>query len=361
MSITELEKKRPRRRQTTLNDIAHAVGVTAMTVSRVVSGDGYVSEVTRNKVLKAVKDLNYRRNGLARSLKRQFTETVGLVLGDISNPYSTELARAVRETLVDQGFNLFICISEYGSKEDIVAFESLSSHSVDGIIVATRSNEAGDRYLRGLVETNVPVVAIGRDFQHKNVDLVSPDNLKGGFEATRHLIELGHKRIAFIGANLSSGSHLKRLQGYVNALENHSIQVDERLITGRSDELPDVAGYSTEDIGYEAMKRLLSLPKPPTAVFARNDFTAIGAMRAISDGGLRIPEDIAIVGFDDIPLAARMSPSLTTVRQPMRVEGQIAAEMLLERIKSGERISRRERILDCELIVRESSGSERTN
>jgi DNA-binding LacI/PurR family transcriptional regulator len=359
VSITELEKKRPRRRQTTLNDIADAVGVTAMTVSRVVSGDGYVSEITRKKVLKAVKDLNYRRNGLARSLKRQFTETVGLVLGDISNPYSTELARAVRETLVNQGFNLFICISEYGSKEDIVAFESLSSHSVDGIIVATRSNEAGDRYLRGLVETNVPVVAIGRDFQHKNVDLVSPDNLKGGFEATRHLIDLGHKRIAFIGANLSSGSHLKRLQGYVNALESRSIPVDERLITGRNDELPDVAGYSTEDIGFEAMKRLLSLPKRPTAVFARNDFTAIGAMRAINDAGLKIPDDIAIVGFDDIPLASRTSPSLTTVRQPMRVEGQIAAEMLLERIKSGERISRRERILDCELIVRESSGSKR--
>ena len=332
-----------------------------MTVSRVVSGEGYVSEITREKVLKVVKDLNYRRNGLARSLKRQFTETVGLVLGDISNPYSTELARSVRKTLVDEGFNLFICISENGSKEDIVAFESLSSHSVDGIIVATRSNEAGDRYLRNLVETNVPVVAIGRDFRHKNVDLVSPDNLKGGFEATRHLIDLGHRRIAFIGANLSSGSHLKRLQGYVNALESHSIPVDERLISGRSDKLPDVAGYSTEDIGFEAMKRLLSLPNPPTAVFARNDFTAIGAMRAISDAGLRIPDDIAIVGFDDIPMAARISPSLTTVRQPMRVEGQIATEMLLERIKSGKRISRRERVLDCELIVRESSGSKRTN
>jgi len=332
-----------------------------MTVSRVVSGEGYVSDITREKVLKVVKDLNYRRNGLARSLKRQFTETVGLVLGDISNPYSTELARSVRKTLVDEGFNLFICISENGSKEDIVAFESLSSHSVDGIIVATRSNEAGDRYLRNLVETNVPVVAIGRDFRHKNVDLVSPDNLKGGFEATRHLIDLGHRRIAFIGANLSSGSHLKRLQGYVNALESHSIPVDERLISGRSDELPDVAGYSTEDIGFEAMKRLLSLPNPPTAVFARNDFTAIGAMRAISDAGLRIPDDIAIVGFDDIPMAARISPSLTTVRQPMRVEGQIATEMLLERIKSSKRISRRERVLDCELIVRESSGSKRKN
>ncbi len=357
--MTVTKKQSMRKRKATLSDIAEAVGVATMTVSRVVSGDGYVSEDTRQKVLKAVKDLNYRRNGLARSLKRQFTETVGLVLGDISNPYSTELARAVRETLLHQGFNLFICISEYGAKEDIIAFESLANHSVDGIIVATRSNEGGDLYLRGLVETNIPVVAIGRDFQHKNIDLVSPDNLKGGFEATQHLIDLGHKRIAFIGANLGSGAHLKRLQGYLKALEHHGIPVDERLITGRSEGVTDVSGYSTEEIGFEGMKRLLSLPDPPTAVFARNDFTAIGAMSAINDAGLRIPDDIAIVGFDDIPLAARMSPSLTTVRQPMRAEGQIAAEMLLERITGRANIARRERILDCELIVRESSGSKR--
>jgi len=355
-----LDKRAARKKQTTLSDVADAVGVTAMTVSRVVSGEGYVSDGTRKKVLKVVKDLNYRRNGVARNLKRQFTETVGLVLGDISNPYSTELARGVRETLQKQGFNLFICISEHGAKEDIVAFESLANHSVDGIIVATRSNEAGNRYLRGLVETNVPIVAIGRDFQHENVDLVSPDNLKGGFEATQHLIDLGHRRIGFLGASLGGGSHLRRLQGYLKALEHHSILLDDRLITGRSEDTPEFSGYSTEEIGFEGMKRLLSLPDPPTAVFARNDFTAIGAMRAIKESGLRIPEDIAIVGFDDIPLAGRLSPSLTTVRQPMRIEGQIAAEMLLERIGNQEATTRRERILDCELIVRESSGQKRS-
>jgi len=349
-------EKRPIKKQATLSDIAEAAGVAMMTVSRVVSGDGYVSDDTRKKVLKVVKDLNYRRNGLARSLKRQTTETVGLVLGDISNPFSTELARSVRQTLLEKGFNLFICISENGANEDVVAFESLANHSVDGIIVATRSNMGGDAYLRRLVDTNVPIVAIGRDFQHSNVDLVSPDNFKGGFDATQHLIDLGHRRIAFIGANLSSGSQLKRLQGYLKALEINSIQIDEQLITGRAEETVESPGYSTEEIGFEAMNRLLSLPQPPTAVFARNDFTAIGAMRAAKDAGLQIPADISIVGFDDIPLAARMSPSLTTVRQPMRVEGQIAAEMLLERIKKGEPITRRERILNCELIVRESSG-----
>ena len=330
-----------------------------MTVSRVINENGYVSDETREKVLQAVKDMNYRRNGVARNLKRQFTETVGLVLGDISNPYSTELARAVRETLINNGFNLFICISEHSAKEDIVAFEAFANHSVDGIIVATRSNKSGDKYLRGIVESNIPVVVIGRDFQHEDVDFVSPDNLKGGFEATQHLIDLGHERIGFIGANITAGSSLKRLQGYLKALEKHNIEIDERLITGRNENDTEVPGYSTEEIGFEGMKRLLSLPNPPTAVFARNDFTAIGAMSAIKEAGLRIPEDIAIVGFDDISLAVRTSPPLTTVRQPMKLEGQLAAEMLLERIKGKERKSRRERILNCELIIRESTAFRR--
>src|SRR5688572_5755926 len=139
-----------KKKQATLSDIAETVGVTPMTVSRVINRNGYVSEGTRKKVLKVAKELNYRGNGLARNLKRQKTETIGLVLGDISNPYSTELARAVRETLLIHGYNLFICISEHSAKEDIVAFESLVNHSVDGIIVATRSNEGGDKYLSGI-------------------------------------------------------------------------------------------------------------------------------------------------------------------------------------------------------------------
>ena len=328
-----------------------------MTVSRVLNRSGYVSEETRDRVLSAAKEMNYRRNGLAWSLKRQRTETIGLVLGDISNPYSTELARAVRQAATANNYNLFICISEHSAEEDIAAFESLTSHSVDGIIVATRANDSGDEYLKSIVENNVPVVVIGRDFYHERIDYISADNLEGGFEATQHLIDLGHRRIGFIGATLDSGAKLKRLQGYLNALEKHSIEIDERRITGRREAKSGVPGYSTEEIGYEGMKRLLSLPNRPTAIFARNDFTAIGAMTAIKEAGLRIPQDIAIIGFDDIPLAVHMSPSLSTVRQPMRLQGQIAAEFLLRRIENEEVPVREERILNCELIIRESTVS----
>ena len=357
---TKLKQKLTKKKPTTLSDIAATVGVAPMTVSRVLNQNGYVSSETRDRVLSVVKEMNYRRNGLARSLKRQRTETIGLVLGDISNPYSTELARAVRQAATANNYNLFICISEHSAEEDIAAFESLTNHSVDGIIVATRANDAGDEYLKSIVENNVPVVVIGRDFYHEQIDYISADNLRGGFEATQHLIDLGHRRIGFIGATLDSGAKLKRLQGYLDALREHKIEVDERLITGRREARSGVPGYSTEEIGYEGMKRLLSLPNRPTAVFARNDFTAIGAMTAIKEAGLRIPQDVAIIGFDDIPLAIHTSPSLSTVRQPMRLQGQIAAEFLLRRIENEEIPMREERILDCELIIRESTVSSKS-
>ncbi|MEO7673534.1 MAG: substrate-binding domain-containing protein [Pyrinomonadaceae bacterium] len=281
--------------------------------------------------------------------------TVGLVLGDISNPYSTELANAVRESLSIKGYSLFICISEQSEREDIVAFESLVDHNVDGLIVATRSNKAGDERLASIADSNVPMVIVGRDFNHKTVDSISTDNFVGGFEATQHLVDLGHRRIGFIGAAYENRGRLKRLQGYFSALETYGIAVDERMVTGRTETASDVPGYSTEKIGYEAMKRLLALPNRPTAVFARNDFTAVGAMTAIKEAGLTIPADIAIVGFDDTPLAVHTVPPLTTVRQPIRLQGQLAAEMLLRRISGENPGLREERILDCELIVREST------
>lgn len=344
-----------KKRAATLHDVAARVGVAPMTVSRVINDSGYVSEETRDRVLEAVKKLNYRRNGVARSLKLQKTETVGLVIGDISNPFSTELANAIRESLSIRGYTLFICISEHSAKEDIAAFDSLVDHNVDGLIVATRSNKEGDARLSSIADSGVPLVVVGRDFRHRSVASVSADNFQGGFEATQHLIDLGHKRIGFIGASYVNHTRLRRLQGYISALKKNKIAVDERLITGNKGTGTDAPGYSTEAIGYEGMKRLLSLPKPPTAVFARNDFTAFGAMSAAKEAGKRIPEDIAIVGFDDTPLALHTAPSLTTVRQPMRLQGQLAAEMLLQKIGAVTESAAERKVLDCELIVREST------
>ena len=350
-------KKQPKK-PVTLADIAAKASVTPMTVSRVLNSAGYVNSETRERVMRVAREMNYRRNGLARGLKRQRTETVGMVIGDIANPFAAELSRGVREVLEAKGYSLFICVSEHTAKEDVQAFDSLADHRADGIIVATRASKSGNERLTELIDSGIPVSLIGRDFRHPHADLVMADNLTGGYEATRHLIALGHKRIGFIGISLTQGLRLRRFQGYVEALNEHGLTVEEELIVGGRNGAEQMPGYSTEEMGYDGMMKLLELKHRPTAIFARNDYTAMGALNAIKRAGLRIPEDIAIVGYDDIPLASHTSPTLTTVRQPTREQGRTAAEFLLRRIQEDREQPRREKTFNCELVVRESTDPE---
>ena len=340
----------------TLADIAAKASVTPMTVSRVINSNGYVHAETRERVLRVAREMNYRRNGLARGLKRQRTETVGMVIGDIANPFAAELSRGVREVLEERGYTLFICISEHTAKEDVQAFDSLADHRADGIIVATRASKSGNERLEELIDSGIPITLIGRDFRHQHADLVHADNLKGGYEATRHLIDAGHKRIGFIGVSLTEGLRLRRFQGYLEALKDHDLPVEEQLIVGGRELGEQMPGYSTEEMGYDGMMKLLELEHHPTAVFARNDFTAMGALNAIKRSGLRIPDDVALVGYDDIPLASHTSPTLTTVRQPTREQGRCAAEFLLRRIEGDSEQPRVEKTFQCELIIRESTS-----
>ena len=347
--------KKQSKKPVTLADIAAQAAVTSMTVSRVLNSNGYVHAETRERVLRVAREMNYRRNGLARGLKRQRTETVGMVIGDIANPFAAELSRGVREVLEERGYTLFICISEHNPKEDVEAFDSLADHRADGIIVATRASKTGNDRLEELIDSGIPISLIGRDFRHAHADLVTADHLRGGYDATRHLIQLGHKRIGFIGVSLTQ-VRLRRFQGYLEALNEHGLAVEEQLIVGGRGQAEQMTGYSTEEMGYDGMMKLLELRNRPTAVFARNDFTAMGALNAIKRAGLRIPEDIALVGYDDIPLALHTSPTLTTVRQPTREQGRAAAQFLLSRIEGDREQPRSEKTFQCELVVRESTN-----
>ncbi|HZS09758.1 MAG TPA: LacI family DNA-binding transcriptional regulator [Blastocatellia bacterium] len=338
----------------TIVDIAARAGVAPMTVSRVINESGYVSEAMREKVQLAVRELNYRPNGLARSLKRQRTQVVGILLPDIVNPFSAELVGGIQEMLLARGYTSFISTSERSTSREQAALRALFDHRADGIIVATRETTVGNDFLLHLTERGVPMVVVGRTLAHPHVDRVTADHWQGGLEAVEHLISLGHRRIGFIGVSPAGGDGLRRYQGYLDALRKHHLPVDEKLIVGP--ETQSGPGYSTQDDGYEGMRRLLMLAKPPTAVFARNDFTAIGAMGAIRDAGLSVPDDVAIVGFDNVPLAAYTAPTLTTVDQPTTEQGRQAAALLLERIEGDRSRKRREICLECHLIIRQSSG-----
>jgi DNA-binding LacI/PurR family transcriptional regulator len=342
-----------KKRRPTIVDIANRAGVAPMTVSRVINESGYVSREAREKVERAVKELNYHPNGLARSLKRQRTHVVGILLPDIANPFSAELVRGIQEALLPSGYSSFISVSERSVQREQSALRALFDHRADGIVVATRETKAGNDFLLRLAERDLPIVVVGRALNHPHVDRVTADHWKGAYEAVDHLISLGHRRIGFVGVSAINGAGLRRYQGYLDALREHDLPIDEKLIVGPTPQFGP--GYSTQDDGYAGMKKLLALKKRPTAVFARNDFTAMGAICAVRDAGLSIPEDVAIVGFDNVPLAAYTTPPLTTVDQPTKEQGREAARLLLERIEGDRARERREICLDCHLVIRQST------
>ena len=341
----------------TVVDIARRAGVAPMSVSRVINGSGYVSDAMRVKVLKAVRELDYHPNGLARSLKSQRTRVIGIVLPDIANPFAAQLVSGIQEVLMARGYNSFLCISERSTEREEAGLRALFDHRVDGVIVATRETKGGNELLARLKGRDLPMVVVGREFRHREVDRVTADHEKGAHEAVKYLINAGHRRIGFVGVTSANGAGLHRFQGYLQALRDYGIAVEEALIVGP--EALNGPGYSTQQDGYQGMQRLLALAKRPTAVFARNDFTAIGALCAIHDAGLNAPDDFSVVGFDDVPLAAYSSPPLTTVNQPTVEQGRQAATLLLERIEGDRHRARREIVLNCHLIVRQSTGQRR--
>ena len=324
-----------------------------MTVSRAINENGYVSSGTRERIMRVIKELDYHPNGLARSLKRKRTHVIGILLPDIGHPFSAELARHLEETLLSRGYTSFISTSQRSIEREQTALNAFFDHRVDGIVVATLETRAGNEALLRFVNRGLPIVIVGRTLAHPSVDQVNADHWKGGHEMVKHLVSLGHRRIGFIGASVLINSGLPRFRGYLDGLREHDCVISPELIVG-PDNL-DSPAYATQEEGYEGMRRLLALHEPPTAVFSRNDAVAIGAMRAARDLGRQVPDDIAVAGFDNVPMSAYTTPPLTTVNQPTAILGRRAAEFVLDRIEGKVANERRDLCLDCEVVVRQST------
>jgi DNA-binding LacI/PurR family transcriptional regulator len=223
---------------------------------------------------------------------------------------------------------------------------------VDGLLVATLRTAEGDEFLRELDAQGIPMVTVGRELEGMQVDCVTADHYKGGFDVTMHLIELGHRRIGFVGIAAVDAPALRRYQGYRAALEKAGLSVGEEYTVGPR----HAPSFATQDDGYEGMMRLAQLDEPPTAVLARNDSAAIGVLRAAHTLGMKVPDDLSVAGFDNIPLAAFWTPALTTVAQPIREQGKMAAQLLLDKIEGTSSAAGKTRTMECELVVRESTG-----
>jgi LacI family transcriptional regulator len=304
-----------------------------------------VSDDIKGRVQVAMQELDYRPNELARSLRRGQTNTIGLVLPDSSNPFFAEVGQAIETFAYESGFSVILG-NTYGEldKEDHY-ITVLQNKQVDGIIFLA----AGDRTssIRKLLEQHFPVVLVDRDLENIQIDAVMLNNQNGGYLVTKHLINLGHKRIGIITGPSNLTPSAQRITGYCEALQEAGVDCEGSLI---------VKGDFHPNSGYKAAIELLNLKNTPTAIFAFNDLMAMGVIRAASEKDLRVPDDLAIVGFDDIELASYTIPPLTTLAQPIKDFGRIAVELLTEQIEQTNTGPRRI-MLSGKLVVRGTCGA----
>lgn len=329
--------------------MAKLARVSQATVSYVLSGNAAISvpEATRRRILAAVDQLGYVPNGIARSLRTQRTYMIAAVIPDITNPFYPAFERGVQETAEASGYDLIVFNTGGTAEKERRCLRSLQQGRVDGVVAVFFHLKAED--LRPLLERNVALVRLeaarkGRSGLDLPVDNLYVDNVAASRAAVEHLIGRGHTRIGMIAGQ--GGPRQARVDGYRAAVAAHRLPSDESLIRD---------GDFSEDGGYRAMQDLLEGPHPPTAVFAASDVMAVGALVAIREAGLRVPEDIAVVGFDDIPVASLITPRLTTVAQFQEKLGVRAAEMLLERLDGTAPEHGRSEEMPYELIVREST------
>lgn len=334
----------------TLKDISQRVGVSVTTVSRALGGYDDVAEETREKVLHAANELGYYPSATARQLQKRRTDTIGFIIPTFgprfSDPYFSELLAGIGNETARHNFDLLVSTRSPDSKEEENAYRRLvDGRRVDGVLVVR--TRAEDPRLSYLMQRDFPFVAFGRSQANEDFPYLDVDGQKGLLEAVQHLIDQGHERIAYISAPLNLTFATHRLTGYKQALQNAGLICDEELV---------VVGQLTEEDGYRAAHRLFSLSDPPTAIAVANDLMALGAMRAAHERGLDVGHDVAITGFDDIPLAAHARPSLTTVRQPIYDIGRRVCQMLIKVIKE-ETLAERHILLGPTLVIRESSGA----
>lgn len=331
-------------KRVTHKDVAERAGVSVATVSYVLNnGPRPVAPETRVKVEEAIAELGYYPNELARSLRLQQSSTIGLILPNIMNPVFAEIAHELESACRQEGFVLLLCNSDRQHDREEHFIQILRAKQVDGVVITPHDDPVA--LIQPLVQARIPVVVLEHDLP--GVHCIVMDEQQGGRIATQHLIDLGHQRIALLRRTPSSALSRERFIGYRQSLVAAGIAFDPRLV------LECAAGQTA---GAQAMQQLLALAEPPTAVFTHNDVLAMGALYAIRQAGLRAPDDISVVGYDDISSAAYFSPSLTTVRSPKAELGALAGRTILDLVRHKNDMPPQTVTLPVELVVRTSTA-----
>ena len=326
----------------TIRDVAKRAGVAPMTVSRVLNNSGYVSPETRTRVEAAAGELNYVPNMLARSFRSQRTDTLALIVTDITNPFWTTVARGVEDVANKQGYTVIFCNTDENEEKQTQYLSMLVSRRVDGVLLTPARSQPEP--VRMLQQQGVEVVVLDRRVPGAEVDVVRSASTVGARRLTDYLIEQGHRRIAMLGGPTDVSSANERVDGYRRALQEAGIKFDPALV---------FRSAFTVGAGREVAEACLQLTPMPTAIFAANNFIAAGAIQAIGEAGLDVPDDISIVSFDDLSSSYLTEPFLTVMAQQAYELGATAARRLLQRIEQPE-LEPEEIVLSTDLIVRES-------
>ncbi len=328
----------------TIKDIARKLNISYATVSRALNDRYGVHPRTREKILNTAREMNYLPNAIARGLVTQHTETIGLVIPDITNPFFPEVARGIEDRAEEAGYSVFLCNTNWERERELRYLSLLSEKRVDGIILApvsrktSTSKEYGDR--------TQPLVFVSDARRGMETSYVTIDNIRGGYLATNHLIDKGYRRIGFFGAAEDELTSDERYQGYARALKDAGIREYKKFVR--------LGDYST-NTGNRLITGMIEDGSFPDAIFAVNDLFALSVMQGIRESGLVIPNDIAVIGFDDIHFASFPEIQLTTVAQPKYRIGRMAVDLLLDQIREKPGTGKQEIILEPELIVRETA------
>jgi len=330
-------------RQLSIKDIARLARVSHPTVSRALQNSPLVNVRTAERIRKIAEESGYRASAVARGLVTRRTQTIGLVVTTVADPFTSEVVSGIEQTASDHGYSVFLADSNADPERERRVVQQFAERRVDGIIVT--SSRVGALYLPLLSEMRVPIVLVNDQHPGEFVHSVMISNTEGTLSAVQHLIELGHRRIAYIGDRSGYQSDAERFAGYRQALDAAGIRFTSELA---------VPGNGKPEAAMRAMDTLLALARRPTAVCCYNDMTALGVMRSTHSHGLRVPDDISVTGFDDLFLASYTQPTLTTVRQPMRRMGQLAMENLIK-LMAGQTSPVKIKV-EPQLIVRESTA-----
>lgn len=310
----------------TIKDVADLANVSIATVSRVLNQTGYVSPELDQRVRQAIAQLGYQRNALARNLRRSESLTLGMVIPDSTNPFFAEMAKGVEDVCFSNGLTVVLCNTNENPEREATYFNALYQQRVAGFIVV--STGQATPHLQQLLAQGYPIVVVDRPIPGLETDVVTSDNYGGAREAIHHLLKLGHRRIGFIAGDKHLETIKLRWQGVHDALREYGLTAARDLIYNNADFLPQS--------GYAAAEALLARPEPPTAIFAFNDLMAFGVLNYAQTHGIAVPQQLSVVGFDDIVMSSYAGPGLTTVTQQKYELGRTVTELLVRRLQGGQ-------------------------